>query len=202
MGDGGRCVCATGYHLSTDFNRCIIPHSFATYHEFTFDACMSQYESNNVELVGASFDSSEPFPLPVHHRGVFLSNKTYFEVNNLIFSSNFAMNAWVKSHDTGFGTLFSSNILCDVFDNDIINFAWRVSNHKVTERKRTDMIELQDFTREDSHFQMKAHDESYKPKTWSNIGYSVSYDWEDGVSTITFYGYDCAFYIRAQLSTP
>jgi len=140
--------------------------------------------------------------MPVHHRGVFLSNKTYFEVQNLIFSSNFAMNAWVKSHDTGYGTLFSTNINCNWTDNDIINFAWRIANSKQSETKRVDMIELKDFTWEESHFNMQAHDPGYAPKTWSNIGYSVSYDWEEAVSTISFYGYDCSFYIRAQLSTP
>ena len=200
--DAGRCVCQSGYQLSIDYNECVIPHSRAKAHEFIFDSCQSDYESNGVCLVGSSYDSTTPHPLSVHHRGVFFNNKSYFQVNNLIFGSNFAMNTWIKSHDTGYATLFSTNTECQWSDSEIINFSWRLANSKNNDKKRKSMLELKDWTSDDSHFLMKIHDPSYKPKAWANIGFTVKYDWEECVSTITFYGYDCDFYIRSQLSTP
>ena len=75
------------------------------------------------------------------------------------------MNAWVKSHDTGYATLFSSNTECQWSDEDIINFSWRLANSKNNDKKRKSMLELKDWTSDDSHFLMKIHDPSYKPKT-------------------------------------
>lgn len=71
--------------------------------------------------------------MPVHNRGVFLNNRTYFTLENLLFNSNFALNAWIKSHDSGYAALFSSNTQHMYNDNNIINFSWRVSNGKQAE---------------------------------------------------------------------
>lgn len=149
---GGRCVCSHGYVLSLDFNNCIIPHSTAKSHEFVFDSCGKQYESNDVTLFGDSYDSSMPAPTPVLNRGVFLNNKTFFTVEGLIFGSNFAMNAWIRSHDTGYGTIFSTNTERNWAQETIIDFSFRVANSKSGDRKRKNMLELKDWTSMESHF--------------------------------------------------
>ena len=81
--------------------------------DFIFNHCASSYESNDVTLVGHSSEKSTSYPLPVRKRGVFFNNKTYFRVEGLVLGSNFAMNAWIKSHDTGYATLFSVNGDCE-----------------------------------------------------------------------------------------
>lgn len=64
------------------------------------------------------------------------------------------------------------------------------------------MVELRDWTNEDNRFLTQAWDSGYVPKKWSNVSFSVSYDWELAVSTVTFCGYDDGeFHIRTQLST-
>jgi hypothetical protein len=68
------------------------------------------------------------------------------------------MNAWVKSHDTGYATLFSSNTECQWSDEEIINFSWRLANSKNNDKKRKNMLELKDWTSDNSHFLMKIHD--------------------------------------------
>ena len=52
------------------------------------------------------------------------------------------------------------------------------------------MIELRDWSNHDTKFAMLAMDKSYEPKNWSNIGLSVSHNWDEGGSTIIFYGYE------------
>lgn len=159
-------------------------------------------------LIGSSHDPNTANPMPVHNRGVFLNNRTYFTVENLIFNSNFAMNAWIKSHDSGYATLFSTNTECLYSDDNIINFSWRVSNGKEAQngkkgdKKRLSMLELKDWTNDSSSFMMKVHDPGYKPLRWANTGFTVKWDWEDAISTVTFYGFDCNFYVISQLSTP
>lgn len=180
---------------------CIIPPVTDKFHEFNFDCCSSELESNGVTLYGDSFDHNHPYPLPVQHRGAFLNNRTYYKIQGLNFSSSFAMNAWVNSHDTGYATIFSIKAEDVWSDDTVVSFTWRLANQKVVETKRKNMIELRDWSNNETKFAMLAYDKSYSPKVWSNIGLSVSHDWEENLSTVFFYGYeDGQFFIRSLLT--
>ena len=129
---------------------------------------------------------------------VFFNNKTYFRVEGLNLGSSFAMNAWIKSHDTGYATLFSVNGDCSYRDSTVSEFSWRLANGKQYNRKRRNMIGLTDWSNGDSSALLEAYDAAYKPCQWNNLAFSVSYDWESCLSTITIYSMEMnCFYIRA-----
>lgn len=52
------------------------------------------------------------------------------------------------------------------------------------------MVELRDYTNNETRLVMQVYDESYRVKQWSNIAVSVAYDWDTRISTVSFYGFD------------
>jgi len=198
----GYCECSPGYvESSHELYRCVVPAPTDQFHEFSFEDCSYEIESNGVTLTGASFDSHHPRPLPVQHRGAFLNNRTYYKIEGLDFSSNFGYNAWINSHDTGYATVLSINAQNCWNEDTITSFSWRVANRKKVTHSRKNMIELRDWSNQDTTLALMAYDKSYCPKNWSNIGMSVAYDWDSGETSICFYGYeDNEFHIRTILT--
>ena len=197
----GRCLCYEGYELDADVG-CVYIGDRAPYSEFDFSYCVSQYEDHGVKLVGQSYSATVLYPLPVDNRGVFFNNKTYFRVDGLVLGSNFAMNAWIKSHDTGYSTIFGVNGNCLNRGSSTSEFSWRLANSKVTNGKRHNMLEITDWSNEESKVILQAFDSNYRPLLWSNVAYSVEHDWDSELSTITIYSkeHNC-FHVRAQISS-
>lgn len=180
---------------------CVVPPPTDLFHEFNFDCCSATFESNGVTLFGDSYDSHHPYPLAVQHRGAFLNNRTYYKIKGLDFSSNFGFNAWINSHDTGYATIFSVNADGIWDDDTVVSFSWRVANSKVSDTKRKNMVELRDWSNHTTKFALLAYEKSYEPKKWANLGLSVAYDWDTGVSTVCFYGHEHGqIYLRTVLT--
>lgn len=122
----GECLCQPGLYMSPQ-GECTSTE-YAKYTEFVFNTCSDRYTNNGVEMVGDSYDMASRSPQPVFNRGVFFNNKTFFRINGLHLSSNFSMVTWIRSHDTGYATIFSTGVQYPS-DNDLItSFTWRVSN--------------------------------------------------------------------------
>jgi len=181
-----RCMCYDGYEMDPEVG-CIYIGYIPEATKITFDHCASSYTSNTITLVGQSYDLYAHYPLPVDNRGVFFNNKTYFRVDGLFLGASFAMNAWIKSHDTGYATIFSINGECQNRGGTIEEFSWRLANSTKRNRKRHNMIELTDWTQDDSNPILAAFDTTYMPQRWNNLAVSVAFDWETELSTISFY---------------
>jgi len=128
------------------------------------------YESQGIRLTGASYDHSHnahKYPLPVPNRGVFFNNKTYFKVEGLVLNNNFSMNTWLKSHDTGYATLFAASGCAEIeraVDRVINSWSWRLANGKHQRgRKRQHMVEVTDWSYEASHILLQAWELNYRP---------------------------------------
>ena len=50
------------------------------------------------------------------------------------------------------------------------------------------MVELRDWTNNETKLKMQVYDKSYCMMQWSNIAVSVTYDWDNNISTVSFYG--------------
>jgi hypothetical protein len=72
------CLCKSGFHYIDNYHACTQPHGASKFHEWIFDACQSDWESNGAYLKGASLANTYDYPSSAHSRGVFLNNKTYF----------------------------------------------------------------------------------------------------------------------------
>ena len=129
-------------------------------------------------------DEKYSYPLPVLGRGVFFNNKTAFKVSGFIAHGEFAINAWIKSHDAGYASIFSTNHPSATSKDEIQSFSWRVANFAKTDQKRDNMVEIRNWIDSHTRFRATAVDPGYKPKHWSNIALSVDYDWEYEISTI------------------
>jgi proprotein convertase subtilisin/kexin type 5 len=56
------CECRTGYSIVDDLYGCIETHGTARYHEFVFDCCKKDWESNGVTLLGESLENDWHYP--------------------------------------------------------------------------------------------------------------------------------------------
>jgi len=196
----GQCLCDVGYEMDPDLG--CVHVGPPKYSEFVFNHCASNFQNGDVGLVGDSAETASLYPLPVNKRGVFFNNKTYFRMTGLTLGSNFAMNTWIKSHDTGYATIFSVNGDCLNQGSTVSEFSWRIANGKRTDKRRHNAQELTDWSHAASNVLLQSIDKSYRPCYWNNLAFSVDYEFENDLSTITFYSLENdSFYIRAQISS-
>jgi len=160
-------------------------------------------------MTGASYDHHHKHPLPVSKRGVFFNNKTYFIVEGLVLSNNFSMNTWLKSHDTGYATIFATSGCAEIeraVEKVIHSWSWRLSNSNKQhgkKKKRSNAIEVTDWSNQASRALLQAWEQDYRPLKWNNLAFSSAYDWETDHTTITFFTYEyTTFYVRAAITMP